>query len=313
LLARRVVARLERLGRAAEALAGGDLRSRVEEGPADEVGQLTRRFNRMADRLAETVDELEGQRQRAESLLRAKRDLVANVSHELRTPLASIRGHTESLLMEDLEDGAERRHRYLDVIHRETERLNRLIGDLFDLSTAEVGALPLTLQPVSLGDVVAEVAESFRPIARRERQITLVSTIEPDLPSAWADRARVVQILSNLLRNALRHTPEGGLVSIRVERDADFVRTTVEDTGVGIAPEHLARVFERFYRGDNARDRASGGVGLGLAIVRELVEAMDGTVHAASTIGEGSRFSFALPLASEPASPTPGRQVTTAS
>jgi signal transduction histidine kinase len=250
----------------------------------------------MADQLAVTIAELEAQKRRAEALLQSKRDLVANVSHELRTPLASIRGHLESLLMRGEAVDA-RGQADLAVIHREAERLGGLIDDLFTLSTAEAGALSLTPRPVALGDVVEEVAASFRSVARRERRVMVVAASQPDLPPALADRERVVQVLGNLLRNALRHTPEGGLISLRAEARDGRALVAVEDTGVGIPADELPHVFERFYRGDGARDRASGGAGLGLAIVRELVEAMGGTVAVESVVGEGSRFSFTLPLA----------------
>jgi signal transduction histidine kinase len=286
LLARKLVGRLERLGAAAEALARGDLSKRVDEGAPDEVGQLARRFNHMADRLARTVAELE-------RALKTKRELVANVSHELRTPLASIRGHLESLAMQGRQD------EYLAVIRRESEQLSRLVDDLFLLATTEAGGLSLTLEPVPLGEVVEQVAESVRPAARRERRITVVTEVAPDLPPALADRQRVGQILGNLVRNALRHTPEGGLVSLRADRLDSRARLTVEDTGVGIPPEQLPHVFDRFHRADAARARDSGGAGLGLAIVRELAEAMGGAVAAESTVGVGSTFTVTLPLAAD--------------
>lgn len=305
LLSRRLVARLERLGRAAESLAAGDLDRRVEEGPPDEVGQLARRFNHMASRLAATVAESEAAKQHAEAALRAKRQLVANVSHELRTPLASIRGHTESLLMRTADGRNGSEADYLAVIHRESEHLSRLIDDLFVLSTAEAGALPLTLSPLALDEVIEEVASSIRPVARRERRVTVVTRADSSLSPALADRQRVVQVLGNLVRNALRYTPEGGLISLRAERRDGRATVSVEDTGVGIPPDQLPQVFERFYRGDEARDRAGGGAGLGLAIVRELVEAMGGTVSAESVVGEGSRFTFTLPLAPTSDRPAP--------
>jgi HAMP domain-containing protein len=168
LLARRLVRRIERLGCAAEAFADGDLSRRVGEASDDELGRLARRFNSMADRLGETLTELEGAKHRAEAALVAKRELVANVSHELRTPLASIRGHTESLLMrEDNDLPTAARRDYIDVIYRQTEQLNRLIDDLFLLSTTECGALPLTLLPVALDEVVADVANSLDGAAVR--------------------------------------------------------------------------------------------------------------------------------------------------
>jgi signal transduction histidine kinase len=299
LLARRLVRRLEHLGSAAEAFAAGDVARRVDVRDAaasDEVGQLARRFNAMADRLAATLNELATEKSAVEAALYAKRELVANVSHELRTPLASIRGHTESLLMRDEIGGAASRS-YLEVIHRQTEQLSRLIDDLFLLSTTESGALPLSPRPVVLGDVIDEVVTSIQPAARAERQVSLLSEIEPGLPPVFADRQRVMQVLANLVRNAVRHTPEGGLVAVRATRhERQLATVSVEDTGDGISPDQLEHVFERFYRAEVSRDRTSGGAGLGLAIVRELVNAMGGQVSAESVVGEGSRFSFTLPL-----------------
>jgi signal transduction histidine kinase len=300
LLARRLVRRLERLGHAAEAFAAGDLRQRVHaevnSSSVDEVGQLARRFNSMADQLADTLAELATEKQHAEAALQAKRELVANVSHELRTPLTSIRGHTESLLL-SAELDREARRAYLDVIHRQSEQLSRLIDDLFLLSTTEAGALQLAPRPVTLGEVIAEVVSSIHPAARTERRVSLLSQVEPTLPPVLADRQRVAQVIANLVRNAVRHTPEGGLVAVRAaQRDERLAVVTVEDTGEGIPPEELERVFERFYRADASRDRARGGAGLGLAIVRELVVAMGGEVSAESVVGEGTRFSFTLPL-----------------
>ncbi|MFN8637054.1 MAG: HAMP domain-containing sensor histidine kinase [Chloroflexota bacterium] len=295
-LSRQLVRRLERLGGTVEALASGELGRRVDEGRSDEVGQLERRLNVMADRLARTVAELDARTREAEAALAAKRELVANVSHELRTPLASIGGHAESLLLLGEDASAERRAESLAVLHREALQLSRLVDDLFLLSTTESGGLPLTVREVDVGSILEEVAASFRPLARREGHIAIVTGVEPELPTATGDPERIVQVLGNLVRNALRYTAEGGLVSLRATRQGDAIQVTVEDTGAGIPPEQLARIFDRFYRGDDARDRASGGAGLGLAIVRELVEAMGGTVRADSVVGEGTRFTFTLPV-----------------
>ena len=150
--------------------------------------------------------------------MRAKRELVANVSHELRTPLASIRGHTESLQLRGPDLDAETRRTYLEIIYRESEQLSRLIDDLFALSTAEAGALPLVLRPVALGEVADEVVSSIRSVARGERRVTLVTEVEPDMPAALADRQRIAQVVANLVRNAVRHTPQGGLVAVRACR-----------------------------------------------------------------------------------------------
>ena len=315
LLSRRVSRRLQRLREAADAVARGDLEQRLDPGPPDEVGRLAEDFNAMAARLRATIAALEVEKERAEASLRARRELVANVSHELRTPLALIRGHVESLAMaqagqrstgspEDAVAGpagpdgaAGERERYLEVVQREVDHLSRLIDDLFALSTAEAGALPLKIEPLPLAEVVGEVADAVGPIARRERQVTLINGIGPEAPVVLADRQRLSQVLANLVRNALRYTPEGGLISLASQQRNGVVEVAVADTGLGIPPDDLPHVFERFYRADPSRDRAGGGAGLGLAIVRELVEMMGGQVAAESTPGEGSRFSFTLPVA----------------
>jgi signal transduction histidine kinase len=230
----------------------------------------------------------------------SRRELIVNVSHELRTPIASIRGHVESLqiAMEDSADGrppAEELHTYLGIVARESERLSALVEDLLALARAESGELRLDIRPVALDAVVVEVYEALAPLARRERQVTLVREVQSDLPPALADRQRLAQVLLNLVRNAITYTPAGGIVSIGVERvDAAHVAVVVADTGIGIPPAELAHVFERFYRADASRSRATGGSGLGLAIVRDLVVAMGGMVTADSQVGVGSRFRVML-------------------
>lgn len=315
LLSRRLGGRLERLSQAADAVAQGDLAQRVEPGAPDELGRLGERFNLMAQRLQETIAALEVEKEKVETALRTQRDLVANVSHELRTPLASIRAHVESLAMAgetgragERESGGaggtdsvagrtERRRDYLRVVEREVDQLSRLIGDLFALTTTAADAPSLKVEPVRLNEIAAEVTDSLGPLARQERHVKLVNGIDGALPPVLADRQRLTQVLANLLRNALRYTPEGGLISLSAFASDREVAVEVADTGVGIPPEELPHVFDRFYRGGPARDRASGGAGLGLAIVREFVEAMGGKVTANSTIGEGSRFRFTLPSA----------------
>jgi two-component system, OmpR family, phosphate regulon sensor histidine kinase PhoR len=242
----------------------------------------------------------EAQAARAEQ---SRRELIVNASHELRTPIASIRGHAESLLLaaEDSETGApppEELRGYLGIIARESERLSGLVDDLLALARADAGELRLEVRPTELAGVVEEVFEALAPLARRERQVTLVREIPAGLPLVLADRERLAQVLLNLVRNGISYTPAGGLVSISAERDdPDHVALVVADTGIGIPPEELSRVFERFYRTDASRARASGGFGLGLSIVRDLVEAMGGTAGAESVTGQGSRFRVVLRIA----------------
>lgn len=294
LLSRRLVARLERLGRAAEALAAGDLTSRVAEGRADEVGQLARRFNQMAGDLERTLRDLAAERDRVAGLLENRRQLVVGVSHELRTPVATVRGYLESALRRGEVLPADLRAD-LETVEREVERLGRLIEDLFTLSRAEVGRLELRPEPTDVGAVVRRVAETMAALAWGQRRVQMLVDVALDLPPARADAQRLEQIVANLLGNAVRHTPPGGLVAAVVAAEPDGVRVEVRDTGEGIAPEELPRVFERFYRGPGGNGH--GGAGLGLALVKDLAEAMGGTVEATSTPGEGSCFAVRLPRA----------------
>ena len=151
------------------------------------------------------------------------------------------------------------------------------------------------MRPIAAGDVVEEVYQSLAPLAMRDRQVKVVRSVAPELPLALADRDRLAQVLLNLVRNAIIYTPSGGIVSISLSRaDASYLAITVADTGIGIPPDDLARVFDRFYRTDASRTRASGGFGLGLSIARDLVQAMGGSISATSAPGEGSQFRIVL-------------------
>ena len=251
-------------------------------------------------RLAEARSAAEAERQRAERADQSQRELIVNLSHELRTPIASIRAHVESLTMRD--DAAPldaEVTRYLDVIGRETERLNALVDDLLAVARAEAGELQLTLGPVSVVQVVRHAREALGPIARRQRRVTLLERLpEGGVPLVMADPDRLTQVMLNLVRNAVTYTPEGGLVSIEAALDGPgHVALSVADTGIGIPPEDLERVFERFYRTDASRARSTGGFGLGLSIARDLVVAMGGTISVESEVGAGSRFTVRLPVA----------------
>ncbi len=270
-------------------------------------GQLARAMLGMSDtrtRLARAEALAAEERAKAERADRSRRELIVNVSHELRTPIASIRGHIESLLMEREEeeggnapDLAESRD-YLTIVHREVERLSTLVEDLLSLARMDSDELHLDVVPIVAGEVVEEVYGTMAPLARKERQVTLIRKVAPGLPLMLADRQRLVQVLLNLVRNAITSTPQGGIVSITVERaDDDSLALVVADTGIGIANEDLERVFERFYRTDASRARTSGGFGLGLAIVRDLVKAMGGSITVESKVGEGSCFRVLLPIA----------------
>jgi signal transduction histidine kinase len=252
-------------------------------------------------RLREAEQRAAQERRKAERAEQSRRDLIVNVGHELRTPIASIRAHVESIALA-LDDQAtlppEALRSYLGIVQREAERLGTLVDELLALARSETDRLQLTIAPVDAAAVIDEVYQALAPLARRERQVTLVRDVPPSAPPLLADRQRLVQVLLNLLRNAITYTPAGGIVSVSLQQaDPDHLVLAVADTGSGIAPADLERIFERFYRTDASRARASGGFGLGLAIVRELVEAMGGAITVESRLGEGSCFAVRLPIA----------------
>lgn len=226
-----------------------------------------------------------------------RREFVANVSHELRTPLTSVRALAEALAggaAQDREAGP----RFLERIIAEIDRLTLLVNDLLDLSAIESGSAKLEMEAVPLGEVIEDVITKFRPMADR-RRIALRGNGTPGLPRAWADRARVTQAVANLVDNAIKYTPDGGTVTVEGEARNGMVAISVADTGIGIAPEHLPRIFERFYRVDQSRSRALGGTGLGLSIVKHIANSHGGDVEVKSEEGRGTRFSLLLPRAAE--------------
>jgi signal transduction histidine kinase len=278
-VARGLTQPLRDMAQAARRMETGDYSQRVVTESRDEVGKLATAFNRMSS-------ELEG-------LELMRRDLVANVSHELKTPISALRAHLENLL-----DGVERPDREtLHVMLAQSERLGRLVVQLLDLSRLESGDVPLERERVDLAPLVSQVLSEIE-VARPDRRVALNDAIPEDLPPVYADRERVHQVLFNLLDNAVRFTPSGGRVTVTASRHDGSVDVAVADTGPGIRAEHLPRVFERFYRVDEARSRDDGGTGIGLAIARSVVEAHGGRIWAESRPGEGSTFTFELPVAS---------------
>ncbi len=265
------------LTEATRAIAEGDLAIRVDEAYPGEIGELATSFNTMAEAL-----------QRSNEL---RRNMTADVAHELRTPLSVIRGRLEGIL-----DGVyPATSEQLAPVLEETELLTRLVEDLRVLALAEARQLSLDLRPTNIVDLLSDLQVNFRPLAG-DKGITLVLDLPESLPPVLADWQRVSQVGANLITNAIRHTPEGGVVTLSaVKADQDVV-VTISDTGVGIPPDDLPFVFERFWRGERSRSRESGGSGLGLAIARELVRLHGGTLHATSTPGQGSTFTFTLPV-----------------
>jgi signal transduction histidine kinase len=278
LLSRRVLAPVSGLSSAARRLGRGDLSQRVDASARDEIGELGRTFNIMAEEL----EQAEHQR----------RNLMADVAHELRTPLSNIQGYVEALRDGLVSPEAET----IETLHHQVLHLTHLVEDLRLLALAEAGSLRLYRTPDQLGAVVRAAETAFRPRAEA-KGVTISIDAPDDLPLVSIDRSRVQQVVQNLVENAIFHTLKGGAISIVATVAADTLRVTVADSGDGIAAADLEHIFDRFYRVDPSRTRATGGAGLGLTIAKQLIEAHDGRLWAESTPGEGSRFIFELPVA----------------
>ena len=274
---RRIVSPIEEMTQASQRIANGRYDERVHVVGEDELGELAGSFNRMAHTLAQTEER--------------RRQLIGDVAHELRTPLSSIRS-----VMEGLVDGVlpAEPATFLSV-QNEVSRLQRLVHDLEELSRAEAGQIPLEMELVDPADLIHTATERLRP-QFEDKGVQLSLDLAPDLPQLLVDAGRMTQVFLNLLGNALQYTPSGGEVTVHVQANKDELKFAVQDTGIGITPEHLPHVFERFYRVDKSRSRAGGGSGIGLTISKHLVEAHNGRISAASPgSGQGSTFTIALP------------------
>lgn len=275
-LSRTLTRPLGELTRATEELAAGRLGHQVPVRSSDELGQLARAFNQMSHKL-----------ERAEG---ARRQMTADIAHELRTPLSVILGHTEALSEGVLPPNAAT----LRLVHEEAQHLSRLVGELRTLSLADAGALTLHRRPTALGPLLERARAAFQH-RFAEKKVELAVRLEPGLPEVQLDPERMGQVLANLLDNALRHTPPGGRVSLSAEAGGQAVLLRVADSGAGIPPTDLERVFERFYRADPSRHRQGEESGLGLAIARSLVEAHGGRIWAANRPQGGAEILIELP------------------
>lgn len=274
-VSRRITDPISHLADVAANLARGRVQ-RAEPLGIPELDRLAVSFNAMADSLAEVEQR--------------RSELIADLGHELRTPLTVLTGYLEGLA-----DGSVRAEPELfERLGREVSRLKRLVADLQELSRVEAGALRLELRALQPHAVVQELVDRFADQLPEEGP-SLLNRVAADAPTVWADPDRLEQVLINLISNAVRHTPAGGQVSVESAVEGEHLCLSVRDTGVGIAPENLPHLFERFWRADKSRSRVSGGSGIGLTIVQRLVELHGGEVAVESKLGEGSRFSFTLP------------------
>ena len=281
--------RLTALEDAAIRLGSGDLSARAPDTGGDEIARVAQAFNRMAGDLSARDEAL-----RASDTQR--RQMLADVSHELRTPLTTMRGYLETLRMPEVESDAATRERYLETVERETRRLERIVQDLLDLARLEGGGGTLERRLFAIERVFSAV------VRRHERELSarrLVAqtSVDDDADQVLGDPDRVEQVIENLFANAMRHSPDGGTVELRAGTGDGTVRLSVADHGSGIAPDHLPHVFDRFYKADAGRAAADGGSGLGLSIVKAIVERHGGAITATS---EPGRTEFVVTLPSTP-------------
>ncbi|HWJ02424.1 MAG TPA: ATP-binding protein [Verrucomicrobiae bacterium] len=275
------------INKATQALARGEKIKAVNYDSNDELGNLVRVFNRSITEIQNTI----AQQQKLEEL---RREFVANVSHEFKAPVASLQGFLE--LMQDGVIPEQDKTKYYTIMLKDTARLNRLVNDLLDLARLQAGQVKLNPIPLDPASLVEEVLLKTSPLAR-DKQIKITPTYALPLPLVLADGDRLEQIFLNLLDNALRFTPAGGAIDVRIEPQGPITSFVIADSGTGIPQAELPFVFDRFYKVDKARTPDQGGTGLGLAIVRELVEAHGGEITVASRPGLGTTFTFTLPNA----------------
>jgi histidine kinase len=283
-VSRQVVTPVQGMMQASQSIAEGHYAERVQvpgniqRDELDELAQLALRFNQMAEKLDQT-----------ESM---RRQLIGDVVHELRTPLTVIKGTMEGLMDGVLPAGSET----YQQVYQEADRLQRLVVDLQELSRVEARAVPLNFQTVSVDRLVKTVTERLGRLFE-DKAVGLDADVSAHLPAVLGDEDRLLQVLVNIVGNALKYTPEGGQVQISVRQQDGMLTLAVKDSGIGISAEHLPHVFTRFYRIDKSRARASGGSGIGLTIAKSIVQAHSGQIWVESAgIGKGSTFFFTLPI-----------------
>jgi signal transduction histidine kinase len=281
-----IVKRISGLQQAAQQIQQGKFGANVEVSGNDELSALAITFNQMSHRLEEAAE-----KQRELDIFR--RDLIAWAGHDLRTPLASVRAIVEALA-DGLVEDPQTVQRYLQTARRDIQSLSLLIDDLFQMSQLDAGGLILDREKASLSDLISDTLESFSTHATRQ-EVFLTGNVLEGVDPVWMDVQRIGRVLSNLIVNALRHTPKGGSIRVEAQRTAQGVMVSVRDSGAGIHPDDLDHIFERFYRGEKSRSRSTGGSGLGLAIAKGIVEAHGGRIGVESQMGKGTLFYFILP------------------
>ncbi|MGM0847286.1 MAG: sensor histidine kinase [Bacillota bacterium] len=276
-IASQLIQPLKKMEMVSGRMASGDFSKRIEASTSDEMGSLARSFNQ----LAKSLEEVESNR----------REFLQNVSHELRTPLSYMRGYTEALL-EGVVESEDERQNYLEIIHKETARLSRLVNDLLDLAQLEGDSYPMKMEPTPFGQLVKDVTKRFKlPLEQKKIHLGLQLDEEAIIEG---DPDRLEQVVSNLLDNAVRYSPEGETIFIEMKQSEGWTVLAIKDGGTGIPEEDLANIMDRFYRVHKSRTRNEGGSGLGLAIVKQIVLKHEARIDIDSTPGEGTSITLAF-------------------
>lgn len=300
--ARQVTEPISRLTVAAREMGRGQLEQEVPVRSDDEIGELAQNFNQMAlqlkenlEALAESYEQLSQANLELRKLDQLKSEFIANISHELRTPLTAIAGYADYLAMEKLGPLTDTQHNGLEVMRRNIRRLMRQIKELLDFTTIEAGHLAVEIRPFDLKPLMDEVVDTLR--TELEKKKLWIRLEVPEGVRVMADRERIGQVMDNLIINAVKFTSQGGVTIKAVPQGDDRMRLTITDTGIGIPPDSIHKVFERFQQLDGSSTRRYGGVGLGLAIVKSILDAHKIAIEVRSTLGQGTEFTFDLPLA----------------
>lgn len=275
-LSRTITRPIRELTRATHAVSEGDLDQKVQIRSKDELGELGKAFNKMSAELSRSIN--------------TRKQMTADIAHELRTPLSLILGHAEAVHDGVLPPTEEN----FEIIREEAERLDHLVNDLRTLSLADAGELSINLQSIEPGQLLQEVASLYQ-VQAQKKNIKLDLEIASPLPRLEVDPGRMTQVLTNILDNATRHTPEGGHITLSASQVNDMVELSIQDSGPGLSPEDIERIFERFYRADPSRQREDGGSGLGLAIAKSIVQTHNGQLSAESEAGQGLKIKISLP------------------
>jgi len=264
-----------------------DLPERFDGRPVDEVDQIGTTFREMSERIIQQVNQLK-------ATDTSRRELVANVSHDLRTPLSSLQGYLETLTLKSAELNEDEKHQYLEIAFKQSERLGRLISELFELAMLENQTAPVHYEPFSLAELAQDVSQKFM-LTAKEKNIKLTTHLPSDSPFVSADIALIERVLENLIENAIKYTPNGGEVTLSISQHAEQLMTQIKDTGLGIPDGDLPHIFERFYRVDKSRQTEQEGTGLGLAISKRILQLHNSVINVNSEFEKGTEFSFSLP------------------